>query len=123
MLASVKTSRIRVHIQGVIPGVLLEVLRQEYGQRLIVRSERGVPMLDILNAPLYEQDPKEMSPGAYLRLYRQDIDLTQAELGRDLGGISRQNVGHMENGRRPISRRMAMRLSRLFNVSADRFIG
>jgi plasmid maintenance system antidote protein VapI len=80
-------------------------------------------MLDILNAPLYEQDPKEMSPGAYLRFYRQDKDLTQAELGWNLGGVSRQNVCKMENGQRPISRRMAMRISRLFNVSADKFIG
>jgi plasmid maintenance system antidote protein VapI len=29
----------------------------------------------------------------------------------------------MENGRRPISRQMALRLSRFFAVSADKFIG
>ncbi len=64
-----------------------------------------------------------MNPGAFLRLFRQLEDLSQAELGRKLGGVTRQNVCHMENGRRPISRSMAMRLSRLFGASADKFIG
>lgn len=80
-------------------------------------------MLDILNASLYEQDPKEMNPGAYLRFYRQEKDLTQSDLGRNLGGVSRQSLCKMENSRRPISRKMSMRLSRFFNVSADKFIG
>jgi hypothetical protein len=51
---------------------------------------------DVLNAELYERWPLEMNPGAYLKFYRQDSDLTQAEQGR--------------------------KLSRLFKVSADKFI-
>jgi len=64
-----------------------------------------------------------MNPGAFRRLFRQIENLSQAELGRKLGGVSRQNICHMENGRRPISRGMAMRLSRLFGASSDKFIG
>jgi DNA-binding XRE family transcriptional regulator len=122
--ATVKTRNVWIQIRGAIPASLLEVLREEYGCRLIVRSEWvGEPMRDVLNAPLYSQDPREMNPGAFLRLFRQLEDLSQAELGRKLGGVTRHNVCHMENGRRPISRSMAMRLSRLFGASADKFIG
>jgi len=88
-----------------------------------VRSEWGERTLDILNAPAYEQEPKGMNPGAYLRFFRQVNELTQVELGRKLGGMSRQNVCDMENGRRPISRMMALRLSRFFEVSSDKFLG
>jgi transcriptional regulator with XRE-family HTH domain len=64
-----------------------------------------------------------MKPGDYLRFFRQDNGLSQAQLGRKLGGVSRQNVCHMENGVRPISKRMSLRLSGFFGVSVDKFIG
>ncbi|MGA2379736.1 MAG: helix-turn-helix transcriptional regulator [Spirochaetia bacterium] len=64
-----------------------------------------------------------MSPGACLRFFRQDKGLSQARLGQELGGVSRQNVSHMENSRRPINRQMTLRLSSFFGVSADKFLG
>ena len=120
---SVKTARIFIKIEGVIPGTLLDLLRDEYGNKLIVRSFWGERMRDLLAAPLYETRPAEMSPGDYLRRFRLDKDLTQAELGTRLGGVPRQNVCNMEKGRRPISRMMAIRLSRFFGVSIEKFIG
>jgi DNA-binding XRE family transcriptional regulator len=120
---TVKTRTIWIQIRGIIPSILLEVLRQEYGRRLIMRSELGEHMLDVLNAPLYEHESREMNPGDYLKFFRQDKDLSQAALGRKLGGLSRQNVCSMENGRRPIGRKMALKLSRFFEVSPDKFIG
>jgi transcriptional regulator with XRE-family HTH domain len=65
----------------------------------------------------------DLRPGEYLRFYRQEKELTQEELGQKLGGISRQIVCDMENGRRPISRMMALKLSRFFGVPPDKFIG
>jgi DNA-binding XRE family transcriptional regulator len=119
---SVKTARVFIRIEGVIPGEILSILQAEYGRKLIVRSMVEMEqMRDVLMAPLYEVDPREMSPGDYLRRFRLDKRLTQAELGRRLGGIPRQNVSNMETGRRPISRIMAIRLARLFGVSAERF--
>ncbi len=123
MRASVKTSWISVDISGIIPGALLEVLRLEYGHRLRVRSDGQERLRDVHNAELYEKKPSEMRPGAYLKFYRQDNELTQAELGSRLGGIPRQNISNMENSRRAISRTMAKRLSALFGVPACRFIG
>ena len=121
---TVKTARIFIKIEGVISGNLLSVLRDEYGRKLIVRSMWEMePMQDVLMAPLYELDPNEMSPGDYLRRYRIDKRLTQEELGRRLGGIPRQNISNMEKGRRPISRMMAIRLARFFDVTAERFVG
>jgi DNA-binding XRE family transcriptional regulator len=122
MRASVRTNQIYIDIKGIIPGALLEVLRLEYGRRLVLRTEGYERMFDVLNAELYEKEPMEMNPGAYLKFYRQDSDLTQAELGRKLGGIRRQNISSMENGRRPISKMMAIKLSKLFDVAVGRFI-
>jgi DNA-binding XRE family transcriptional regulator len=119
---SVKTARIFIRMEGVISWNLLSVLQEEYGRKLIVTSMSGERMQDILLAPFYEPDTMEMSPGDYLRRFRLDKDLTQAELGKRLGGIPRQNVSNMEKGRRPIGRKMAGRLSRFFGVPVARFI-
>ena len=81
------------------------------------------PMRDVLNAPLYKRVPLEMKPGDYLRFFRQDNNLSQSELSRKLGRLSREDLSKMENGRRPISRRMALRLAGFFDVSVDKFIG
>jgi DNA-binding XRE family transcriptional regulator len=119
----VRTDLIWVQIRGIVPAALLHVLRLEFGQRMIVRTEAWGRMRNVLDAPLYQRVPKVMSPGDYLRLFRRLEGLTLAELGRKLGGVGRQNVCNMERGRRPISRRMALQLARLFEVSPDKFIG
>ncbi len=106
-----------------IPGTLLQCLRDTFGRRLILKCEWGERLPNVLDAPLYEREPGKMSPGAWLRYFRQDRGLSQAKLGHELGGVSRQNVSHMEYGRRQISRRMALKLSRYFGVRADKFIG
>ena len=122
MRAIVRTKGICILIEGVIPSALLEVLREEYGPYLILRVDPIERMVDVMHAPLYARVQKELSPGGYLKLYRQDRRLTQRELGEKLGGVPRQNIGGMENGRRPISRMMAVRLASFFGVSSDKFL-
>jgi DNA-binding XRE family transcriptional regulator len=119
--ARVRTRQIYIEIRGIIPAALMQILREEYGHRLTMRAEWGEHVRNV-NAGLYQREPKEMTPGAALRFFRQDNGLTQMVLGRYFG-VSRQNVSHMENGRRPISRKMALRLSRFFRVGTDKFIG
>jgi DNA-binding XRE family transcriptional regulator len=123
VLARVRTNRVYIEVKGIIPGALLQCLRDEYGRRLILKCEWGERLPNVLDAPFYEREPGEMSPGAWLRYFRQDGGLSQAKLGQELGGVSHQNVSHMEYGRRQISRQMALRLSSFFGVRADKFIG
>ena len=113
---------IYIDINGVIPGELLQLLRDYYGRRLLLR-DYCEPMRDVLNAPLYERVSLQMKPGDYLRFFRQDNNLSQSELGKKLGRLSRWDLSKLENGRRSISRRMALRLARFFDVSVDKFIG
>jgi DNA-binding XRE family transcriptional regulator len=120
--AKVRTRDVFIEIRGVIPGTLLEVLRHEYGIRLITRTDCGEPMRDTLSAPLYEREPQRMGPGDFLRFYRSKSGLTQSELGKRLGGIPRQNVSGMEGGKRHIGERMARRLAAFFDVSTGRFL-
>ena len=49
------------------------------------------------------------------------MKMTQAELGEKLGA-SKQVFSDMEHGRRSISKAMAKELSKIFDVSVERFI-
>jgi DNA-binding XRE family transcriptional regulator len=120
--AIVRTNHVWIVIKGVIPPSLLHLLRLEYGTHVREHSEFGEQMRNVLDAPLYEKEPLEMSPGDYIRLFRKEAMLSQSELGRKIGGVSRQNICRMERGRRPISRKMALRLSDFFDVSPAKFI-
>nr|WP_246294147.1 helix-turn-helix transcriptional regulator [Desulfobacter latus] len=57
-----------------------------------------------------------------MRIYRKNNQLTQEQLGKKLGNVSRQIVSNMERGTRSISLATAKKLSIIFNVPASRFL-
>jgi DNA-binding XRE family transcriptional regulator len=57
-----------------------------------------------------------------MKFYREMHKFTQEELGEKLGGISRQNISSMERGSRPISKKAAIQLAKIFKVSVEKFI-
>jgi DNA-binding XRE family transcriptional regulator len=60
-------------------------------------------------------------PAAALRGARLRDDLTQVELAKKLG-IRQAELSSMENGRRPISKKMAEKLAKLFKTSYRVFL-
>lgn len=46
----------------------------------------------------------------------------EKELGEKLGNYTRQHISDMENLRRSISKEVAKKLSKLFNVPIERFL-
>ena len=59
--------------------------------------------------------------GKKIKELRLEKKMTQAELGEKLG-ISKQVISDMEHERRSISKAMAKELSKIFDVSVERFI-
>jgi DNA-binding XRE family transcriptional regulator len=122
MLAVVKTPHISVQIQGRIPSKLIEVLRDEYGNRVRLIKEEDDQLVDVFKTDWYRRTASRLTPGKRLRIYRQNLKMTQSDLGKKLGGIPKQFVSNMENGIRPISKKMALKLAELFEVSVAKFI-
>jgi DNA-binding XRE family transcriptional regulator len=122
MLAVVKTPLIDIRIKGKIPTRLVTVLRKEYGKRVRLTKEDDDELLDIFQTDWYKRIKKTLTPGTNLKIYRQNMKLTQAQLGERLGNLPKQFVSNMENGIRPISKKTALKLSKIFKVSVDRFI-
>ena len=60
-------------------------------------------------------------PAAILRGYRYRDDLSQVDLAKRLG-ITQADVSNLESGRRPISKKMAEKLAKIFKTSYRVFL-
>jgi DNA-binding XRE family transcriptional regulator len=123
MLAVVKTLRTSIRIKGKISNKLIEVLVSEYGKDVQLTRDPDDELVDVFQTDWYKNTKKTMTPGMYMKIYRENRKMTQTELGKILGGLPRQHVSNMENGVRPISKKIAMKLAKAFDVSVEKFIG
>jgi DNA-binding XRE family transcriptional regulator len=121
MLAVVKTPRTDFKIQGKIPYWIISKLKRIYGSKVKI-SDTTEEKVDVFQTNWFSTISKRLSPGKALKTYRNNFGWTQQELGNKLGGLPRQHICGMEKGSRPISKKMAKMLSKLFKVSVERFL-
>ncbi len=122
MQAHVKTPHIKINMKGEIHPKVLSVLKEVYGKKVKVIKDSDEELVDAFETEWFKNIDATMSPGKNMRIYREIYKMTQEELGSKLGGISKQNISHMERGIRPISKKTAKLLASIFKVPADRFI-
>jgi DNA-binding XRE family transcriptional regulator len=122
MLAVVKTPLTRIRIKGRVPNKLIDLLAEEYGNALQITPDPEDEKLDVFQTDWYKNLKKRLSPGSYIKVFRQNRNMTQTDLGKALGGLPRQHISNMENGIRSISKKIALKLAKLFDVSVEKFI-
>jgi DNA-binding XRE family transcriptional regulator len=123
MLAVVRTPHIKIQIKGDIPKRILDALRKEYGSEVRLVGESEDEKIDVFETDWYKNIWAKVSPGKNLRIYRQNAGMTLQKLGDLLGNVPRQHVSNMEKGIRPISKKTAIKLAQIFDVSVEKFIG
>ena len=122
MLAVVKTPHTDLRIKGFIPRPILKALRTEFGKTLKVKSnDDDEDLVDFFETDLYRDFKKRMQPGDYVKMYRENMELTQAAFGEKIG-MSRAYICDVEHGRRAISKDIAKKFSKLFKISATHLI-
>jgi len=106
-----KTPHIDLRITGEIPEKVLRALEEEYGDALQVSGENEDELVDVTTTDWYRETKKGITPGDVLRIYRENAGLTQTALGQRMGGVPRQHISNMENGKRPIGKETARKLA------------
>ena len=122
MQALVKMPHIKIDIKGEIHPKLLSVLKEVYGKKVKIIKNKDDELIDVFQTEWYKEINDDSTPGKNMKLYREIHKMTQDELGEKMGGISRQNISHMERGIRSISKSNAKLLAKIFDVPVDRFI-
>lgn len=121
MLAVAKTPHINLRIRGTIATPVLHALKREYGRALKVTREEDDETVDWFSTELSKQIAKRCTPGNYVKTYRENLGLTQDELGAKLD-CKGSFISDIENDRRAISKEKAKILSKLFKISVEYFI-
>jgi DNA-binding XRE family transcriptional regulator len=105
-----------------VPRKVLTVLQSEYGKALHVTADKeDRELLDIFETEAYREFKRNVKPGDYARIYRENAGLSQVELGEKLG-VARSYICDVEHHRREISKHFAHLLADFFNVSVARFV-
>ncbi len=123
MLAVVKTPLTSIRMKGRIPRKIINILSKEYGKDLHITPDADDELVNAFETEWYKSIKKTLTPGAYMKVFRQNKRMTQEQLGKAIGGIPKQHVSNMENGSRPISKNTDIKLAKIFNVSVEKFIG
>lgn len=123
MQAVVKMPHIKINVQGdAIPAKLIFFLKEEYGNKVKFVEEENDKLVNAVSTQWYKKIKAATTPGDYLKIYRERKGWTQAKLGEMAGGIPRQHISNMENGRRPISLKVARKFADVLDVPFEAFL-
>ena len=129
MLVVVKKPHIKfdINVEGHISKNFLikiaNLFKKEYGNDdVVVNYDDSDAAIDVFKTDWYKETKNKMTPADYMKIYRENINLSQAELGEKLGGLSRQYVSDLEKGRRGISKQIAKKLADILDVPVKRFL-
>jgi DNA-binding XRE family transcriptional regulator len=108
MQVHVKTPLIELTIKGDQYNPLIELLKKDFGDDA-VKVYDDDELLDITQSQWFLDT--ELFPGDTVKFHRQNLKMTQLELGDKMGGKSRQFISDLEKGRRNISINLAKELA------------
>ncbi len=121
MLVVAKTPRIDLKIKGEISPTVLRVLKKEYGKVLILKLTDDKDTVDYHATSLHKELKKQKSPPLCVKIHRENLGLTQAQLGEKIG-VKGSFISDIENGRRKISKEKAKLLSKLFKTPLENLL-
>lgn len=121
ILAVVKTPHIDMRIKGDVSPRLLRLLKVEDGPELKIAEEDENELVDFFETDFYRKMKNKMTPGTYVKIYRENNSMTQDQLGAKFG-LSKSFICDIERDRRAISKEFAKKLANFFQISVSRFI-
>ena len=123
MQAVVKKPHIEIKSSGKLPNKVVEFFKKEYGNKFrIVNENTASKYIDVTETNWYKEIKSKIKPHDYIRIYRNNANMTQEQLGKLLGKFTRQNISEMEKGKRGISKEVAKKLSSIFKKPVEKFI-
>lgn len=121
MLAVVKKSHTKTvfKIVGHIDRETLEYLNNRFGEENV---DVDKDIIDVMESEWYKTVTKKMTPGNAVRIYRENLGLTQKTLAEKAGLNKASYISDIEKGRRPVSKNLIKKFSEIFNVSPVMFL-
>ena len=110
-----------IRVEGEIPEIVLAFFQSNFEEVEVIEDD-DEELVNIRDTDWYQEMRKKWYPGKSVRTYRENMGLTQQELAERVGATDRQVISKIERGKLPISKKMALALSELFNRPLERFL-
>lgn len=122
MLVQEKKPLIKIWSEEPPPEKVILYLKKYYNAVVVEKEKDDEPdeSVSIENWDFFTDH--KVSPGKAVKIYRENHGWSQAELARWVGLKNRQAISAIENEIRGVSKKVAINLSKVFNVSVERFI-
>ena len=121
MQVKVKTKKTDIMMKGNISSEVLTALRKAYKKSVHILDDDGEELVIATETDWFEGIKKETLPGEIIKIYRENLTMTQAELGNKIDKTA-QFISDLENGHRNISLKVAKKLAAFFEISIARLI-
>ncbi len=122
MLAVVKTPHTEntaFTLVGNIDKATIEFLNNHFGKENVIIDKE---IINIIETDWFKCISETITPGSTVRIYRENLDLTQEQLAQKAGIQRSSYISDIENGRRPVSKKLAKKFAEIFGVSVEMFI-
>jgi DNA-binding XRE family transcriptional regulator len=118
MSVAAKTRPISIRFKPRTPARVIHAVKKEYSNYILEESDESV---DWFKTDLHKEISARMTPGKHLRALRELSSWTLAKTG-EMVGVSVHRISDYESGRLSISKEVAKRLAKVFDVSPAVFI-
>ena len=110
-----------IRVEGEIPESVPAFFQSNF-EEVEVIEDVDEELVNIRDTDWYQEMQKNWNTGKSIRTYRENMGLTQHELAERVGATNRQVISKIERGKLPISKKIALALSELFNRPLERFL-
>jgi len=121
MQVVVKTPKAKIQMEGEIPPEIIDALNNVYKSSVKILDDSGEELILATESKAFKRIDNKTTPGDIIAIYRENMDLTQAELGSRIDKTA-QYISDLEHNRRNISLNVARALSKIFDISIARLI-
>ena len=121
MLVAEKKHHIESRIYGRGAEYLVEIIRKTLPELEVSYEEADEDYVSIDSSEWYKEMKERMTPGAILRIRRENKGLSQTELS-EITGIAIPNISLMESDKRTIGLRIARKLADALDCRYTDFI-
>ena len=111
MQVHVKTPLIDIQIKGEEYKPLIDLLKKDFGEELVEIIDDEDELVEVTSTDWFNEIKPTL--GETVEIHRSNLHMTQAELGKAIGGRSKQYISDIEKGRRNISLNLAKRLGKV----------
>jgi predicted transcriptional regulator len=112
--------RTKIEMKGNLRPEIIGLVTKLYKKNVKIFNDDGEEIELATETDWFKNIDSKTTPGEVIKIYRENFNLSQTQLGEKLSKSGRY-ISDLENNRRSVSLNLAKQLSKIFDISIERF--